>query len=248
MDTNSNKISDPNSKSLYLVGGVAALIIVVMYLLALIIYIPPTLAGPPENVIEWFTLFQEDPIVGLFFLGFADIIIVISTGPMFLALYTALNEVNKTWSLIATSFAFVGIAVYLATNTAFSMLALSHQFAITTTAADKSLLLAAGESILAMSEGTGGRYMSLPLIWLCILIISLVMQRSKSFSKLTAWAGIVGFPLLIAGTPFAGYTTTGPSTPIVSLIIAISYLGGGLLSLLWYILVGLRLIKLGRSG
>jgi hypothetical protein len=248
MDTNNNQINDPNSKSLYKVGGAAALIIVVMYLLALIIYIPPTLAGPPENVIEWFTLFQENPIVGLFFLGFADIIIVISTGPMFLALYTALKRTNKTWSLIATSFSFVGIAVYLATNTAFSMLTLSQQFATTTTAADKSRLLAAGESILAMSEGTGGRYLSLPLIWLCIFIISLLMQHSQSFSKLTSWVGIVGFPLLIAGTPFAGYTTTGPTTPVVSVMIAISYLGGGLLSLLWYILVGLRLIKLGRSG
>jgi hypothetical protein len=73
------------------------------------------------------------------------------------------------------------------------------------------------------------------------------MLRSKTFGKATAWVGILGLGLLVAGVPFAGYTTAGPTTAVVSVIIAVSYMGGGLLSLAWYILVGLKLWKLGQG-
>ena len=234
-----------NSENLYQIGGAAALICAVMYVITLAVYIPANQAGPPpSSVLEWFVLFRDDPLTGLFFLGLADILIMIFWAPMSLALYTCLKQTNKSWSLIATSFIFVGMAVYLATNTAFSMLSLSHKYALATTQADKSLLLAAGQALIAISEGTGGQYLGMPLAWLGGLILSVVMLRSQDFNRATACVGIIGLGLLILSIPFAGYTTTGPTTVAVGAIIAVTYLGGGLLSLAWYILVGLRLIKL----
>ena len=247
MEKPSSESEDLTWKGLYKVGGSAALIIAAMYLLAMVIYIPANLAGPPPStVLEWFTLFQNDRLTALFFLGFADIIIMICTGPMFLALYAVLRRTNRTWMVIATSFAIVGMAVYLATNTVFSMLSLSDQFAAATTESQRSLLLAAGQAMLATVEGTGGRYLGLPLVWVSSLIVSVVMLQSKVFSKATAYVGIVGFALLAASIPFATYTTTGESTAAVSAIIFVTYFGGGLLSLAWYILVAVRLLRLGR--
>jgi len=247
MNKSGAKIADATWNGLYKTGGLAALICALMYLITLGIYVPAYRTGPPPGtVLEWFTLFQANPLTGLFFLGLADIVIMVLWGPMSLALYAALKQSNKTWSLIATTFVFVGIAVYLATNTAFSMLSLSHQYAAATTEAEKSIVLAAGQAMLAVSEGTGGQYAGMPLAWLAGLIFSAVMLRSKAFSKATARVGILGLGLLVASMPFAGYTTTGPTTAVVSAIIAATYIGGGLLSLAWYILVGLRLLKLGQ--
>jgi hypothetical protein len=236
-------------RGLCTIGGAAALICAVMYLITLAVYIPANLASPPpETVLEWFTLFEESPITGLFFLGLADIIIMILWGPMSLALYGVLKQSNRTWSLIATSFVFVGMAVYLATNTAFSMLSLSQGYAAATIEAEKSILLAAGQAMLAVSRGTGGQYTGMPLAWLAGLILSVVMLRSKAFSKATAWVGILGLGLLVVGTPFGGhYTATGTPTAVQSAMVAVQYIGGGLLSLAWYILVGFRLLKIGRS-
>ena len=220
-----------------------------MYLITFGVYIPANLASPPpETVLEWFTLFQNTPITGLFFLGLADIVIMILWGPMSLALHAALKQANRIWALIATPFVFVGMAVYLATNTAFSMLSLSQEYAAATTEAEKSILLAAGQAMLAVSRGTGGLYAGMPLVWLAGLIFSAVMLRSKDFSNAIAWVGILGFGLLIAGMPFGGhYTATGSPTAVQSAIVAVQYIGGGLLSLAWYILVGLRLLKIGRT-
>jgi len=54
-----------------------------------------------------------------------------------------------------------------------------------------------------------------------------------------AWGTAVG-----GSSPAVG--TTGPASPLRTALIAITYTGGGLLSLAWYIMVGLRLWKLGR--
>ena len=246
IDKSSTETADSAWKGLYRVGGAAALIIAVMYLIAMAIYIPAYRAGPPpSNVIEWFTLFQNNWLTGLFFLGLADIAITIFWAPMSLALYAALRPVNKTCLIVATPLVFVGMAVYLATNTAFSMLSLSHQYAAAATDAQESLILAAGQAILAVSQGTGA-LMGMSLVWVAGLIISAVMLRSKIFSKVTAYVGILGFALLLASVPFATYTTTESQTGVVAAIVAVSYIGGGVLSLIWYILVGLRLYQLGR--
>ena len=121
----------------------------------------------------------------------------------------------------------------------------------TLTGQDQSTLqanMAAGQAMLAVSKGTGGQYAGMPLAWLAGLIYSIAMLRSKAFGKATAWVGIIGLGLLAASVPFAGYTTAEPTTAGVVAIVAMTYIGGGLLSLAWYILVSLRLLKLGRPG
>jgi hypothetical protein len=239
--------ADSNEQHLYSIGGAAALLCALMYVIASIILVPANRASPPPATpLEWFTLFQNSPLTGLFYLGLADVVIMLLWGPLSLTLYFILRQFNPAWSLIATSFVFVGIAVFLATNIAFSMLSLSQQYAAATTEAEKASLLAAGQTLLAISQGTGGQYLGMPLAWLGGLILSLAMLHGLAFSKLTAWTGILGLGLLIVSVPFAGYTTAGPTTGVVSAIIAVTYMGGGLLSLVWYILVGRKLLTLGR--
>lgn len=243
------KTIDLTWKSLYQIGGAAALICAVMYLITLGVYIPANLEGPPpETVLEWFMVFEESSITGLFFLGLGDVVIMILWGPVALALYVVLRRANKTWALIAAPLVFVGMAVYLATNTSFSMLSLSQEYVAAMTEAEQSILLAAGQAMLATSRGTGFLYTGMPLVWLAGLIFSAVMLRSKALGKATAWVGILGFGFLFVGIPFGGhYTATGTPTAFQSAMVAVQYAGGGLLSLMWYFLVGLGLLRIGRS-
>jgi hypothetical protein len=238
---------DSKWKTLLKVGGAAALISALMYVITLGVYIPANLAAPPpETVLDWFIVFADSPLTGLFYLGLGDVVIMLLWGPMVLALYAVLKDTNRTWSLIATAFVFVGMAIFLATNTAFSMLSLSQEYTAAGTEAEKAILLAAGQSMLAVTRGTG-LYTGMQLVWLCGLILSIVMLRSEAFSKATAWVGILGLGLLVVGiVGGAHYTSTGDYTALQGAIIAVQYVGGGLLSLAWYILVGLRLWKLGR--
>jgi hypothetical protein len=246
MDKSRVETVDSAWKGLYEVGGAASLGIALMYLFAAAVYVPAMRQGPtPGTVIEWFTLLQDDPLTGLFYLGFADILIVILFGPVSLALRAALERVSKTWTTIATPLAFVGMAIYLATNTAFTMLSLSSEYAAATADAQQSSILAAGHAIISISRGTGNAA-GLGLVWLASLIFSILMLRSRILGKVVAWIGILSFSLLVPSFLFAGYTY-GASTGVGAVLATVTSLGGGLLSLVWYVLVGLRLLKSGRS-
>jgi hypothetical protein len=232
-------------KRLHLVGGAAMLGIALIYVLAAVIFMP-TMNGEeaPATVIEWFTLFRSEPLTGLFYLGLADIIIVILFVPVALALWSALWSVSKTWTTIAMPLAFIGAAVYLATNTALSMHSLSSDYAAATAGDQQAAILAAGQAIISISRGTGGS-VGLSLVWLASLIFSILMLRSTLFGKVIAWIGIVGFLLLVPSFLFAGYTY-GESAGAGAVLALVTSLGGGLLSFVWFILVGWKLLKSGN--
>lgn len=240
---------DSTWRSLYRVGGAAALLCALMYVITLVIYVPANIASPPPTtVLEWFDVFAVSPVTGLFYLGLGDVIIMLLWGPMALALYAVLKSTNPPWSLIATAFVFVGMAVFIATNSSFSMLSLSQEYAAAATETEQASLLAAGQAMLAVTRGTGHLYTGMQLVWIAGLVLSIIMLRSKAFSKATAWVGIIGLGLLVVGIiGGAHYTSTGEISGVQEVIVAVQYIGGGLLSLAWYILVGLRLLKIARS-
>jgi hypothetical protein len=66
------------------------------------------------------------------------------------------------------------------------------------------------------------------------------MLRGKVFSKATAYAGILGNVLLIVFEIILAFV---PTLLDVGLVIAG---GGGLAIMIWYLLVGRRLLQLGR--
>lgn len=198
---------------------------------------PPTAAG------QWFALFQSDPFVSLVLFGLIDLVNYALVGLIFLALYGALRDVNRSALLIATAFGLVGIAVYFASNQAFSMLNLSRQFAGATTEAQTARVLAAGEALLAnqnpgaLYQGTG-MYGSLLFVLLAGLIISIVMLRSQAFSKWAAYAGI-----LANGLALGQFVALVLAPAILWLPPTIS----APFRLAWYILIAIGLARLAGS-
>ena len=164
------EIRDSSWRALYSTGGVAALLAVFVFrrnlgaeLMLLVNFgiiggVPTT---PLVTAIDWFKLFQDNWLVGLTLLNFFDLVEYALLGLLFLALYGALRQSNRSAMLIATSSGLVGITVYFASNQAFAMLALSERYAAATNEAQESTYLAAGEALLATNnpeaihQGTG---------------------------------------------------------------------------------------------
>jgi len=224
-------------KGLYKLGGITALIVVVAPLAEVLIGFLPGVARLTQRtvtVIDWFTLFQTHWFLGLRNLGLLNIIGAALLAPTFLAIYSALRRDNEAYAAFGAVLFFVGVAVYLASNRAFAMLSLSGQYASATTDAQRSLLIAAGQAMLAEGQTRAG----IPLIEFASLVISVVMLRGKAFSKATAYAGILGNALLMV---FEAILAFLPAFLNVGLIIAG---GGGLAIMIWYVLVGRRLLQL----
>ena len=223
-----SETADSAWKSLYRVGGTAALIIVVLYAIQIIVFV--AWGPPPSTVIGWFTLYQNNRLLGLLDLDLLSLADYALMGLMFLALYAALRRASESFMAIATTLAFEGIAVYYASNTAFSMLSLSDQYAAATTDAQRSIFLAAGQTMPAIYQGTAFD-VSYVLVSVAPLIMSAVMLRSDIFSKTTAYVGILANVLGLA-----------LFLPVIGLLLSLISVVG---LAIWYILIARRLFQLG---
>jgi hypothetical protein len=228
---------------LYRVGGVVALIAVVVFRrhfgLEVMLLMDMGIIGlePPSGALDWFTLLQGNRFLGLVLLDLFDIVNYVLVGLVFLALYGALRRANKGAMAVATASDLVGVAVYLASNQAFAMSALSDQYAAASTDAQRAALLAAGEALLAI-HNQGGIHLSLLLVALAGLIASLVMLRGGVFSRATAMVGMV------ANTLVLGYFVAIALAPAVAFLLpAIS----APFRLIWYVLIARRLFQLARG-
>jgi hypothetical protein len=193
------------------------------------------------TAVDWFELFQDNWFFGLRNLGLLPNILNLSLSiPIFLALYEAHKHTNKTYAALAIVLSFVGTAIYLSNNAAFPMLTLSAKYATATTDAQRTLLAAAGEAILARGEDfTPGAFIGFLFGELAIVIISLVMLRGGVFSKATAYAGLLG------GLFLALFTIWSTFIPVFFEISMIVALNGGLLSIAWYVLTARKLFQIG---
>jgi hypothetical protein len=112
------------------------------------------------------------------------------------------------------------------------MLSLSSQYAAAATDAQRSLLVASGQAMLAIYQGTAFD-VSYVLLAVAPLIISVVMLRSHSFGKVTAYVGIV-----------ANVLAGGLFVPAIGVFLSLVSVVG---LLIWYILIARRLYQLGQG-
>jgi hypothetical protein len=219
-------------KSLYKIGGVAALIgaaIVPLQTAVFIIWPPPALDAP---VMEWFVLLQANPLRGLLNLDLLYLVSWILLIPVLLALYVALRPVGEGVVAIATATGFVAIVVFCTSIVGVEMLFLSNGYMSATTDGERSIYLAAGQAMMATYQGTPF-HISLVLGSLALVAMSAVMLWSATFGRVTAWAGIIGNGLALGFyVPAIGvWLLTASVLPLF----------------VWLLLLGRTLLRLGRS-
>jgi len=236
------QVADAEWRSLYRIGAAAAVIVVLVALVEIIITFLPGGNTSSETVIDWFTLFKDNWFLGLRNLGLLNIVITVLGIPAFFALYAAHRRVNQVYAALAMIVSFIGVAVFLATNRAFPMLELSRQYAAATTDAQRSMLAAAGEAMLSVGQShTPGTFLGFLLSEVAGITISVVMLRGRVFGRVTAYAGILAFALLLVHEICASFV------PALSDVAMIIVMVGGILSMAWYILTARRLLQLGTS-
>jgi hypothetical protein len=232
-------------QSLCKIGGVAALIAAVLFVGDIVVLITGNAMLSSAN--SWFTLMQTDRVAGLLQLFFTDLVGVALMYPICFALFVAFRRTNEVvYAAFATGLACLGIVIVLATNINYSLLYFNDQYTAAT-AAQRSQIATAGESFVALLNGTGPLTGGL-FIESAFVIVSIIMLRSSIFSKRLAYLGLVAHGLDVAHSivllVMVPLFNSATATTIGVAFLTI----GGTLQLIWYPLVGRRLIQLGRGA
>ena len=196
-----------------------------------------------RSAVEWYEYFQASNFKGLYMLGILNIVYMVSMIPVYLGLFVVHYHRHFVLAVTANLLFLLALAIYVSNNAAVPMAVLSEKYAMADTVAERTILAAAGESVLARGEDfTPGAFPGLILGGIAAVIISLVMLLGGIFSRGNAWVGIIGFSLLSL------FTITATFTPSMY---AFSYyvLGGigGLLALTWFLLTALRFFRLAQD-
>jgi hypothetical protein len=233
-------IPESEFRRLFISGGAAALAAAALTLgevIALALY------PPPGTVSGWFALFQANPVVGILDFWGLEIPMYVMFAVTFLAIYVVLRKTDESRMAIVLALALLGVGIFLATNNPISMLSLSRQHAAAASDAEKSVYLSAGQALLTNTgqRAVGGFNMGLLLVSAAGLLASIVMLRAAVFSRATAWVGIFAHVLSLADYLRQALT----SSEIILLLVV---LPNALLLVMWYIMVGRGLIRLGSTG
>lgn len=229
MDTTANARSiHPAWSGVFKTGGVIAFILVIIPLIQLVVFV---VAPPPleSTALAWFTLFQQNALLGLLGFEFLLVIYTLLSVVLALALFAALRHEARSLSALFLLSSLVGAIAFVLARPAFEMLYLSQQFTAAPTEAQKTIILAAGEAMVAAFHGTA-YWVSYILGSISGFLIGAAMLRAGVFSKVTAYlrilSGIFDFGLFIPGI--------GIFISIISV----------LLLMVFHVLVGLRLLQL----
>jgi Domain of unknown function (DUF4386) len=220
----------PSWRTLYRAAGVAALVTVLLVPVQLAVF----MAYPfPETVTGWFQLLQDNPLAGLVSLDLLLVVDNVLLVVIALALYVALRPASPSVTTMATGLWLLAIVLFIASNPALELLALSDRFAAATSEAQRSTAVAAGEALLAGWDGTAF-HVGYILGQLAGIMIGLVMLRSGLFGRAVPYAliagNMVGFGLYL---PTVGLTISALS---------------GLVLWAWYLLIARRLFRLERRS
>lgn len=231
--------------ALYRAGGAAALGTAALTGVGVVTY----LAWPPptgRDVATWLALFARDPLAGMVAMDLVMLAAFVALVPVLVALYVAVRRHGESLAALALAFGLVGIATYCASSRVFEMLALSQQYAATTSDAERAAVVAAGQAMLTTYLGAFAAPGPEPVwayqgtafnvgytMWAVAgVLISVVMRRHDAFGRVAGGAGIAG-----------NAAALGLFLPVVGVWLALVSL---LASLVWYLATARGLLRLAR--
>jgi hypothetical protein len=225
---------DPSWRSLYRVGGVSAVLYVVLIIIPLVLMFTtpqPPLAGGAATL-QYIASYKLVYIIELVsFVGLSLPAMVV-----FLALYMALKHLSKSYAALGAIIGMASEVIALAYNSSPQslnpgLLYLSDHYVAATTAAQRAAFATAAEGLIAVSNAVNAAGI---LTALGILILSLVMLKGV-FHKGVAYVGIATGAIGIVSEALR--PLLGPG-----------YFVYGLLLPIWFIAVGWKLYRLGTSS
>jgi hypothetical protein len=180
-----------NLKGLYTIGGVSA----ILQLLSILTYsvLLGVLGPKPTSAAEYFDVYRSSPLEAFLRGDFLLLVLIGLYLGTFPALYAALRRLSPVYTALATLFAVMAVAGTFATESSFSLLHLGEQYVNATSDTTRTQLLTAGEAVIASDMwNSSAAYMGGILLQGSGVMISIIMLRSKDFSKVTAYSGLLG--------------------------------------------------------
>jgi hypothetical protein len=229
--------TDPNETRIYRWGGVAAIALALSYLVITVLYIQAG-AVPSGGGEAWLQYLATRTTAWWAILGLSVLTDVLFL-PMCVALHLALRSIDRSAALAGVGllalFALLDLAVTWPNYAA--LITLSGDYAAAGTDVERGPVVAAAAYAVSVLDSTVWAAYAILIPALGILVLGLLM-RTGPFGRGTAYLGLVtgifGMIAVIGGIVWGPLGTLAIPTSILTTV--------------WVLIVGIRLLRLGRVG
>jgi hypothetical protein len=229
-------------KGIYLLGAVTTIIVLLGVILDIIVGSVTgggNLTALPKTAIDKFAELQKNCLLDLYGMDLLNVINQLILIPAYFALYAAHRKHQNALAALALIVFLIGTTLFVANNTALTMLDLSNKYIAATSDAQKTLIAAGGEAMLAKgSHGSMSAFVGFLLPNIAGIIMSFVMLTGNVFGRVNSWFGIIGSIMIIMYLVLVTFT---PGMKSVALAISAP---GGILLMVWMVLFTIRLFKM----
>jgi hypothetical protein len=219
-------------------GALAGLLIILTGLLDIVIMFLPWASANPgaRSVLDWYVLLQSNPFLALRDMGLLNMITMSCSVFVFFGLYGLHRRINPLGAVLALILVCLGAAIYIANNSALPMLTLSQHYTAAASESQKAVWVSAGQALLAHEDLTAGAFPGFFFGEIAAAWMAWVALRGGVFQRWEACLGLVATGCLFFFNLCAAFIPA-----LYDSVMPIFGAGGGLLSLVWYILIVRRL-------
>jgi hypothetical protein len=224
---------DADGAWLYRMGGISALLIGTAYIVTIALYVP--VGAPPSQGEAWLQYLAGKTAIWWAILGLSVLTDVLFI-PVALALYRALEPINRSAMLVACTLIGLFVALDLAVTwpNHVALITLSGQYAAAADAQRAADVVAATYASAVLASSLESVY-SILILSVAILMIGLAMRKGI-FGRGAAYLGVVtGILGIVAALG-----------PLVARALSITIITVSLLTTLWVFVIGYRLYRLGQ--
>jgi hypothetical protein len=222
--------TDARWTDLYKIGAMTCIVFPVMIILTVVAYLIWPYTPGVVSIADIFASLQSNLLRGLVSLDLFMVFLMPVAALITLPMYVALKEVNESYALVALVLGLMGYTVIFAARPVAEMSYLSTQYAAAASEVARNHYLAAGEALHTLFNGTAWMA-SIVLVSISGIISSLLMLKSSTFTKATAYSGLV-----------VTLTNLGVFIPAIGPLLSLAATIGGVV---WYILMGRDFYRLG---
>lgn len=229
---------DNHWKTIYRVGAITTIIVLCGIVADMVVgsITGADITALPPTATERFMQMNDNPWLGLYNLDLLNMVMQIIFIPSMFALYGAHRKVMQPMAMLALILFLFATTLFVAGNTALTMLDLSHRYFAAGSEGQRMLIAAAGEAMLAKgAHGSRGVFLGFALIPFANALMSVVMLQGRVFSRTTSWFGIIGNSLMVV---YVILVTFVPRVETMAMAFAMT---AGLLVMGW---MGMFMVKL----
>jgi len=228
-------------KRFYQISAISMTVVVLLTLTDLVFgNITGGFSSIPETAIGRFEEFEQSLIMGLYRLDLLNVFINTLTAIGFIGLFLAHSKERPVLTGFAALMVITGLIMFLSSNTALPMMSIAERFNESTDTIYKAALISAGETMIARGEHSSpSMFISMFFMITAGLVMSWQMLKCSVFKPSVAIIGLISYISLLVYIILLAFF---PSTKDIAMIIVAP---GGILGIIWQILVARKFFALG---